>query len=153
MQKSQSCCWHRLIYCSTVDCFRCRSLRAAVGTGWFTVPLLIVSDADLSVLGVHTERKVSELALEGDYSGSRGVALMTHRLGWRSTWVLLMTLMNFVSGDRTLFQGDRTLFQGTELSFRGTLVQQTGVVVWHTVHMLCEVSFLVPWRALKIGGK
>lgn len=58
--------------------------------------------------------------------------------------MLLMTLLNFVSGDRTLFQGDRTLFQGTELSFRGTLVQQTGVAVWHSVHMVCEVCFSVP---------
>lgn len=78
--------------------------------------------------------------------------------------MLLMTLLNFVSGDRTLFQGtelsfrgqnfvsesrtlfqgDRTLFEGTELSFRGTLVQQTGVAVWHTAHVVCEVRFLVP---------
>lgn len=42
-------------------------------------------DADLNVLGVHTTRLASELALQGDYSGSRGVALMNHRLGWRSS--------------------------------------------------------------------
>ncbi|XP_070190102.1 circularly permutated Ras protein 1-like isoform X2 [Littorina saxatilis] len=45
---------------------------------------LAEKDADLNVLGVHTERKASELALEGDYTGSRAVALMNQRLGWRS---------------------------------------------------------------------
>ncbi|XP_076466661.1 uncharacterized protein LOC143297936 [Babylonia areolata] len=42
-------------------------------------------DVDLNVLALHTERRTSELALMGDYTGSRGVALMNQRLGWRSS--------------------------------------------------------------------
>lgn len=41
--------------------------------------------ADLSVLGGHTSRLASELALKGEYTQSRGVALMNQRLAWRST--------------------------------------------------------------------
>ncbi|KAL8595082.1 hypothetical protein ACOMHN_019120 [Nucella lapillus] len=42
-------------------------------------------DLDLNVLALHTERRSSELALMGDYSGSRGLALMNQRLAWRSS--------------------------------------------------------------------
>lgn len=42
-------------------------------------------DVDLNVLALHTERRSSELALMGDYTASRGVALMNQRLGWRSS--------------------------------------------------------------------
>ena len=70
-------------------------LRVTFGATWSTVPRLIVSDADLSVLGVHTERKASMLALQGDYTGSRAVALMNQRLGWRSRWAQLTTLLDF----------------------------------------------------------
>jgi hypothetical protein len=55
-----------------------------------------VLDADLTVLGVHTERLASELALQGDYSGSRGVALMNHRLAWRSRYVCLLVRIGIV---------------------------------------------------------
>ncbi|PVD28840.1 hypothetical protein C0Q70_11435 [Pomacea canaliculata] len=40
--------------------------------------------ANVGVIGVHAARLSSDLALQGEYSRSRGVALMHQRLAWRS---------------------------------------------------------------------
>ncbi|XP_067676660.1 circularly permutated Ras protein 1-like [Haliotis asinina] len=39
---------------------------------------------DLNVLGTHTAQKTANLALDGEYTMSRGAALMNQRLAWRS---------------------------------------------------------------------
>ncbi|ESO94915.1 hypothetical protein LOTGIDRAFT_239470 [Lottia gigantea] len=40
---------------------------------------------NLEVLGVHTAKTCADLALQGEYTQSRGVAFMSHRLAWRNT--------------------------------------------------------------------
>ncbi|ESO94918.1 hypothetical protein LOTGIDRAFT_239471 [Lottia gigantea] len=46
---------------------------------------LVRYDINLEVLGVHTAKTCADLALQGEYTQSRGVAFMSHRLAWRNT--------------------------------------------------------------------
>ncbi|XP_046374284.1 circularly permutated Ras protein 1-like isoform X1 [Haliotis rufescens] len=45
---------------------------------------LAEKNIDLNVLGTHAAQKTANLALEGEYTMSRGAALMNQRLAWRS---------------------------------------------------------------------
>ena len=40
---------------------------------------------NLDVLGVHAAKTSADLALKGEYTSSRAVALMNQRLAWRHT--------------------------------------------------------------------
>ncbi|KAK7494561.1 hypothetical protein BaRGS_00014214 [Batillaria attramentaria] len=62
---------------------------------------LAEENADLTILGVHTTRLASELALRGEYTQSRGVALMNQRLAWRSTFCIEHFLQCFFTANRT----------------------------------------------------
>lgn len=50
---------------------------------WSIISSAVSEDANLDILGMHAAKKSAHLALQGQFSKSRSVALMNQRLAWR----------------------------------------------------------------------
>ena len=133
MQKSQSCCWHRLIYCSTVDCFRCRPVCA-----WCA----------LRAEGLWARPQGRLLWVQGCCTDDSSTGMAEHVSAAHDSHELCFRGQNFVSGGQDFVSGDRTQFQGNFGS------ADRGCGLTHCTHGLWGLLFsavkgLEDWR--KIG--
>ena len=134
MQKSQSCCWHQLIYCSTVDCFRCRPVCA-----W------CAHRAE----GLWARPRGRLLWVQGCCTDDSSTGMAEQVSAAHDSPELCFRGQNFVSGGQNFVSGDRTQFQGNFGS------ADRGCSLAHCTHGLWGLLFsavkgLEDWR--KIGS-
>ncbi|CAG5119939.1 unnamed protein product [Candidula unifasciata] len=83
--------------------------------------------ANLEVLGLHAAKKSAELALQGQFSKSRSVALLNHRLAWRHSHSLTAS-----DDDRKKYKTIYTQLQMVENTVRNQMLKEI-LVSGHTM--------------------